>query len=392
MKNHTLKLLTGLIVLVTAVCLCVFAGADVVYNEDFGDSLHWTLYDDGLLTISGIGSMNGEHPWTEYWDRYPVKRADILNGVKDLSVSAFSGCTKMTHIKIPDSIKSISDHAFYRCYDLTSVTLPGGLLKIEDSAFLQCSSLSSISIPGTVTSIEAFAFDSSGLTSFTMPNSVKEIGTSAFQSCTSLKSITFSSAISAIPGSALSSCSSLTSVTIPANVAKIERAAFRGCSALATATIQNKNCDIADNAFDNDPKLTLYGYTGSTAEAYAKAKNIPFKALDETPAGPTEKVTLSKLKSVKLTALSAKKLKVTWKKLSSKDQKKIQKIQIQYSTDKTFKTGVKTKWAKKGKTSYTISGLKKNTKYWVRIRAYKKEGNTIFVSKWITKNKKTKKK
>ena len=104
-----------------------------------------------------------------------------------------------------------------------------------------------------------------------------------------------------------------------------------------------------------------------------------------------EKVTLSKLKSVKLTALSAKKLKVTWKKLSSKDQKKIQKIQIQYSTDKTFKTGVKTKWAKKGKTSYTISGLKKNTKYYVRIRAYKKSGNIIYVSKWVTKNKKTKK-
>ena len=104
-----------------------------------------------------------------------------------------------------------------------------------------------------------------------------------------------------------------------------------------------------------------------------------------------EKVTLSKLKSVKLTALSAKKLRVSWKKLSSKDQKKIQKIQIQYSKDKTFKTGVKTKWAKKGKTSYTISGLKKNTKYYVRIRAYKKSGNIIYVSKWITKNKKTKK-
>ena len=104
-----------------------------------------------------------------------------------------------------------------------------------------------------------------------------------------------------------------------------------------------------------------------------------------------EKVTLSKLKSVKLTALSAKKLKVTWKKLSSKDQKKIQKIEVQYSTDKTFKTGVKIKWAKKTKSSYTISGLKKNTKYYVRIRAYKKSGDVIYVSKWVTKNKKTKK-
>ena len=105
-----------------------------------------------------------------------------------------------------------------------------------------------------------------------------------------------------------------------------------------------------------------------------------------------EKVTLSKLKSVKLKALSAKKIEVSWKKLSKKDQKKIQKIQVDYSTDKTFKTGVKTKWVKKTKASLKISGLKKNTKYYIRIRAYKKEGNTIYVSKWITKNKKTKKK
>ena len=109
------------------------------------------------------------------------------------------------------------------------------------------------------------------------------------------------------------------------------------------------------------------------------------------PAGDTEKVTLKKLKSVKLKALSAKKIQVTWKKLSKKDQKKIQKIQIQYSTDKSFKT-YKTKWAKKTKNTYTIKGLKKNTKYYIRIRAYKKSGNITYVSKWVTKNKKTKKK
>ena len=104
-----------------------------------------------------------------------------------------------------------------------------------------------------------------------------------------------------------------------------------------------------------------------------------------------EMESLSKLKSVKLKAVSAKKIEVTWKKLSKKEQGKIQKIQIQYSTDKTFKTGVKTKYAKKTKNSYTIKGLKKNKKYYIRIRAYKKVGNVIYVSKWVTKNKKTKK-
>ena len=110
------------------------------------------------------------------------------------------------------------------------------------------------------------------------------------------------------------------------------------------------------------------------------------------PTEPTEQVTFKKLKSVKLTAVSAKKLKVEWKKLSSKDKKKIKKIQIQVSTDKNFTTIVKEKFLKSSKSSWTIPGLKKNTKYYVRIRAYTKDGNVINVSKWVTKNKKTKKK
>ena len=107
---------------------------------------------------------------------------------------------------------------------------------------------------------------------------------------------------------------------------------------------------------------------------------------------PVEKVSLKKLKSVKLTAVSAKKLKIAWKKLTGKERKKIQKIQIQVSTDKKFTKIVKKTLLKSTKTSWTIPGLKKNTKYWVRSRAYTKSGNVINVSKWIVKNKKTKKK
>ena len=105
-----------------------------------------------------------------------------------------------------------------------------------------------------------------------------------------------------------------------------------------------------------------------------------------------EQVTLKKLKSVKLKAVSAKKLQISWKKLSKKEKKQIKKIHVQVSTDKNFTTIVKEKFLKNSKSSWTIPGLKKNTKYWVRIRAYTKDGKFTYVSKWITKNKKTKKK
>ena len=105
-----------------------------------------------------------------------------------------------------------------------------------------------------------------------------------------------------------------------------------------------------------------------------------------------EKIALKKIKGVKLKALSKGRIKVTWKKLTNNERKKIQKIQIQYSTDKSFSKNVKTKWAKKTATKAVLKKLKKGKKYYVRIRKYKKTENYIYVSKWVTKSIKTKKK
>ena len=106
-------------------------------------------------------------------------------------------------------------------------------------------------------------------------------------------------------------------------------------------------------------------------------------------------VPLASLKKIgikKITAVSGKKLKVEWKKLSAKDRKKIKYIQVQVSTSKNFTKIVKQKKVKSSKTSCTFSGLKKNTKYYVRIRAYTKSGKNVSISAWTVKSKKTKKK
>ena len=56
--------------------------------------------------------------------------------------------------------------------------------RIEGSAFSDCTGLTSITIPNSVTSIGAYAFSGcTGLTSITIPNSVTSIGSEAFHSC-----------------------------------------------------------------------------------------------------------------------------------------------------------------------------------------------------------------
>lgn len=64
------------------------------------------------------------------------------------------------------------------------------------------------------------------------------------------------------------------------NVTYIGEESFYNCESLTEAKISNSDVPIAEGAFDLCKNLTLYGYTGSTVEAYATANNIPFVALD----------------------------------------------------------------------------------------------------------------
>ena len=80
--------------------------------------------------------------------------------------SAFSGCSGLTSITIPDSVTTISDSAFSNCSGLTSITIPNSVTTIGNSAFSNCSGLTSITIPNSVTFIGNYAFiNCSSLTS-----------------------------------------------------------------------------------------------------------------------------------------------------------------------------------------------------------------------------------
>ena len=89
---------------------------------------------------------------------------------------------------IPDSVTSIGSSAFSRCSSLTSIVIPDSVTSIEHWAFENCSSLTSIVIPDSVTSIGSFVFrECSSLTSIVIPDSVTSIGYGAFENCSSLK-------------------------------------------------------------------------------------------------------------------------------------------------------------------------------------------------------------
>ena len=201
-----------------------------------------------------------------------------ITGSTSIGDSAFSGCSRLTSITIPDSVTWIGNYAFYDCSGLTEITIPGRVRGIGGSAFSGCNGLTEITIPNSVERIGDSAFSGcSGLTSVTIGNGVTWIGNSAFYGCSGLTEITIPDSVRYIYDYAFSGCSGLTEITIPDSVTSIGEASFQGCSgiieiengvsyvdkwvidcdtAVTNVTLSTATVGIADSAFSSCSGLT----------------------------------------------------------------------------------------------------------------------------------------
>ena len=197
----------------------------------------------------------------------------IPNSVESIGEEAFSGCSGLTSVTIPNSVTSIGQFVFFGCSGLTSVTIPNSVTSIEDGAFAGCSGLTSVTIPNSVTSIGQYAFsDCYRLTSVTIPNSVTSIGKSAFRYCINMTSVTIPNSVTSIGNQAFNGCSGLTSVTIPNSVTTIGALAFNKCSGLTSVISEIENPFVfGSSAFSDIASTCTLTVPAGTRDAYIAA-------------------------------------------------------------------------------------------------------------------------
>lgn len=176
---------------------------------------------------------------------------------------------------IPENVTVIGSSALSSQYYLTGITIPSTVTTIEDHAMESCRSLTGITIPNSVTSMgESVLAGCHSLTGVTLSNALKRIEAYSFGGCTALKSVTIPDGMTYIGDFAFRDCESLTDVTIPGGVTYIGEYAFNGCVNLKSVTVPESVTTLGYYAFDAG--TTIYGVTGSAAEAFAKENGNPF--------------------------------------------------------------------------------------------------------------------
>ena len=281
------------------------------------NQIYYTSTDGGIVqpTFSVCSSKLLSN---EYVDGEGVMTFD--GEITEIKSYAFSGCSTLSSIILPNEVSSLGDGALMYCPNLTSITIPSNVTNIGSEAFYNCSRLETIYLlpvnPPTlgyaafpyssiiyvprgkkndyktangwsdyanqiceedeVTQIQYTSSDnriieihddilasriisneySGGKGIIKIAGEVTTIPSNTFSGCSTLTTISLPNGITHIDYSAFSDCSNMVSISIPEGVTNIGEYAFCNCNSLISVSMPNSVTYLGPYAFKNCKSLT----------------------------------------------------------------------------------------------------------------------------------------
>ena len=250
----------------------------------------WDTNGDGELSLEEAAAVTDLG--TAFRGKQTIVKFNELQcftGLSEIPDQAFSNCTNLASVVLPETLTSIGQSAFSFCPALTSVNLPESLTSIGISAFNSCTALTGVRFPESLTTVGSSAFQRCGLTTLEIPAGLTDIGENAFIYNSGLTAIHVSEAnpvydsrggcnalihtetndllkacsATVVPNSvtsfhsyAYSGVVGLTSFDVPEQVTSLGSYVFSECSDLTSATIPAATTYIGMNLFHVCTNLT----------------------------------------------------------------------------------------------------------------------------------------
>ena len=241
-------------------------------------------YDAEAMTLTKVedGGILGEHtfgnnlkanPYTMLWENGTV--SSNLTGTGTLVVltfqiaeSASEGAHDVTLSYDPDEVYDV---------DLRNVkfTVSNGTVTVKKADAVVQQGSCGTNVTWTLNKDGVLTISGNG----EMKNYTYKSEMPWYRYNSQIKTVKIESGVTSIGDYAFYGMPAMKEIVIPDGVKTIGAYAFKNCTALESITIQNKETEIDIKAFKDCPKLSIYGYAGSSAEAYAKKYSIPFITL-----------------------------------------------------------------------------------------------------------------